>query len=301
MGSKRPLGVFTRFGTSTGPGLDLSLVGKITLSEGRVVECVDVHAPMEPTPGWFDNLGGMLAGWNLSLSAVVFGFPGENWDSPARARETVGFAAPGDLSARIEFCARLIKLTTKQLSRDFFVGDTPVWKGHFGALPQPADSRYREICDAVRQVGELAGTHDGRLLGETGCETAGQMLDFFGAVNLPGVICANVDTANLAIWGARDESHRLIPWQEYTRALAGHVAGIHVKGGRASAERGEWGTEIDPPPELLTDVVAVLNQLDYEGPVVVEREMFLGKTRETQEQKQHGIEATLRSLINLGI
>ena len=290
------LGVFTE----GYPGLAIRNLGLLTASIGAI----DWHAPLDlaELPEALDNLLAVLKDRQLKLDAAVFGLPGEDYTTPAIARESVGFAAPGaDRRAeRFRYARQLIESVAKRIPADLFVRGIVTVKGHFGAFDSNNENEHRGLVAALRllQSNTLA-PKNAIMLAETGCEDAEEVVALIKQVSLPpgttnlssqpipasNRLFCNWDTANLALGGTGINSF------QYANALisAGLLRGVHIKGGISPTKAGEWGQEVDPAPEFVAGVIATLEIGScFDGAVIVERELFLNGSRESQADKAAG-------------
>ncbi|MFN8392793.1 MAG: hypothetical protein U0136_21045 [Bdellovibrionota bacterium] len=279
------LGVFTE----GWPGLELGNLHRLE----EPIQVIDCHAPLEldQVDAALVRLNRVLQEKDLLLDAVVFGLPGESYDSPAIALETVGFAAPGSerRAERFRYARTLFDLVSKRIPRERFVRRRLTVKGHFGGFHNLPDHELRHLGAGLGMLARQAlEPHDGLMLAETGCEPASAVIEFINQFGFGRLAC-NWDTANLALWGAGVDN------LEYARSLAdaGLLRGVHLKGGRAPTVAGAWGTEIDPGRALIQQVIELLMNCPEVDALIVERELFLGDQRETQEEKAAGLSRTL--------
>ncbi len=295
------LGVFTE----GYPGLHLE---NLDLVEAQI-GAIDWHAPLDiaEAPEAIDLLVQILQDRNIKLDAVVFGLPGEDYSSPAIARDTVGFAAPGAArrASRFRYARELIELVAKKIPAELFVRGVVTLKGHFGAFDEENEAEYRGLvaCLANLQLNTLEPLN-AILLAETGCEDAdavvrlikrvslGWSVDDLDSAAIPETnrLFCNWDTANLALWGSGINTF------QYATILLrnGLLRGVHIKGGTPPTEAGSWGSECDPGAEFIAGVIATLELgTCFDGAYIVERELFLDGNRESQEDKARGLSRTL--------
>ena len=281
------LGVFTE----GWPGLQLRNLALID----EQFECIDWHAPLDEQqfPAAFDELESALLEHQLQLDSVVFGLPGESYASPAEARATVGFAAPGceRRASRFRYAKQLIEYSVSRLKPNQFVRGVPTFKGHFGAFDENQSSEYAHLVSCLRVLSNsVLDRLDALLLSETGCESADDICKLFALIGSKRLGC-NWDTANLRLWDVDIDN------AEYARTLtaAGLLRGVHIKGGMLPSTPGTWGTEISPTLGLIREAIELLQTCPcFDGGIIVEREIFLGDARETQVEKSAGLNEALR-------
>ncbi len=280
------VGVFT----NGFPGLQLGNIGML----GKAISAIDFHAALEieAVKAELASLRTVLEANDLLLDAVVFGLEGESYASPAEARGSVGFAAPGAerRTARVHYASELACRVSEILPGELFVRGRCTVKGHFGAFDRNNAGEYKHFVHTLRDLADQTLDPLGILmLAETGCEPADAVIDLVDELGSPNYAC-NWDTANLALWGAEVDN------LGYARKLAKRnlLRGIHLKGGLPPSKPGGWGTEIDPSAELIDAAVTICrDSAFFDGAFIVERELFLGSQRETQEEKAAGLLRTL--------
>lgn len=281
------------------PGLPLSKLGLLT----EDINAIDWHAPFDLEQARTELIAlrdNVLKPLGLKLDAVVFGLEGESYADPATARKTVGFAAIGipRRNARFAYAKQLAELVAEIIPAKYFVRKRVTLKGHFGAFKRKSKHQYAHLVACLLQLREETLLPNNILmLAETGCESAKEVIALLKKIGTD-TFGANWDTANLKLWGVDYDNIA------YGRALskAGVLRGVHIKGGKLSDEPGiGWGSEIDPD-DLTTIIEILLTSKCFDGPVIVEREMFLpvaGKKkpkRETPADKAAGLSRTLLSI-----
>lgn len=276
-----------------GPGLKLENLGLGLIAPGSI-KAIDFHVDIDPNvaSGELEALPAILEEHGLLLDAIVFGLPDEKWDSPEIARANVGFAAPGTPRRleRFAYAKALAEKVAATLKPEHFTRGQLTLKGHFGAFNAAQENRYHNLCMGLQQLrAEALMPNNILMLAETGCEDAAAVIELINSVGADSY-GANWDTANLALWGENIDNI------EYGAALAeaGVLKGVHIKGGVAADTAGAWGHEIEPDEALISSVLGVLDTAScFNGPITVEREMFLGDQRESQAEKAAGLNNTL--------
>jgi len=253
---KWPLGVFTSIDAGLGVVFDVV--------EELKVPTVHLHAPHansrnEQTAKSFNE---RCANAGVTVTCVFAGFEGESYADIATTAKTVGLV-PKDTRA-----ARVAEL--KEIS-DFCkeLGVNVVGK-HIGFISDDDSDDYHQLIEVTRDIlDHLAGNGQNMHL-ETGQETAEHLLKFHTDVGKDNLF-VNFDPANMILYGTGDPIQAL--------KKVGHlVKSIHCKDATWADEavRGkEWGCEV---PLGAGDVgmetyLRTLNDLGYEGPLTIEREI----------------------------
>jgi sugar phosphate isomerase/epimerase len=143
----------------------------------------------------------------------------------------------------------------------------PAIHTHCGFIPEnPNDPLYGEVVDAVKDIGSYCRLRGRIFLCETGEETPTTLLRLIQDVRLDNVF-VNLDVANLIMYGNGNPVDAMI--------VIGHlVRGIHAKDGLFPTDPRHLGKEV-ALGEGRVDFAAVfesLRQLNYKGPVTIERE-----------------------------
>jgi L-ribulose-5-phosphate 3-epimerase len=201
----------------------------------------------------------VLRDGGLQFTAGMIGFPGEDYSSIAIIKQTGGFVPDESWMQRRELSFRAAELAQglglKQVST------------HIGFIPQSNDSKYVTMVERVSEVAEKFATAGLELGMETGQEPASELLQFLNDLRARNVF-VNFDPANMILYGAGDPFDAI-------RTLGRHIRHVHVKDATPSAQPGTvWGAEV---PFGMGDVipsefVAALHDVDYRGPLVIERE-----------------------------
>jgi len=144
----------------------------------------------------------------------------------------------------------------------------PAVHTHFGFIPEdPNDPLYAEAVEACREVVSHLKGNNQMTLYETGQETPITLLRLIEDVGLEnqGV---NLDTANLILYGKANPVDAL-------DVIGTRVRGMHAKDGLYSADPRKLGEEV-PIGQGKVDFPRLfrrLKELNYAGPVTIEREI----------------------------
>jgi len=214
-------------------------------------------------PAWLkpevvDQLERLLKSSGIEVQASFFGFPGEDYSSIPRIRETGGFAC--DYEARLATVREVITISKR-------LGIKAVG-AHAGFIPEERqDPQYRVMIDRISRVADEMKAAGLRLLLETGQETPDgllQVLKDLGRTN----IAVNFDPANILLYGVGEPI-------EAARKLGPHIASIHAKDATPSGKKDVWGTE-----KLLGDgavnypkFLRTLREGGFTGPLIIECEI----------------------------
>jgi L-ribulose-5-phosphate 3-epimerase len=206
-----------------------------------------------------DQQIGQLRSAGISVTGGMVGFPGEDYSSIAKIRETGGFVPDHDWASR--------RATTEQAARLGQALGVPHISAHVGFVPPRGQGGYDKVVDRIREVADLLGGYGLALLMETGQERAEELLEFLHDLKRSNVFI-NFDPANMILYGAGDPMAAI-------RTLGQFIRHVLVKDGTGSARPGgEWGVEV-PFGTGLVDARAFIDALHgvgYRGPLCIERE-----------------------------
>ena len=200
-----------------------------------------------------------LKGDGVSVVSGMVGFPGEDYATIAKIRETGGYMPDEKWPTR-----RQMTIDAARVGADAGVN---VLTTHVGFVPAAGDSKYAAARDRIGEVaGELAKLGV-TFLFETGQEKADELLHLLTDLNASN-IGANFDPANMILYGAGDPVAAVAK-------LGKHIRQVHIKDATASTQPGaEWGAEVpfgtgEVPHQAFCDA---LKATGYTGPLVIERE-----------------------------
>lgn len=270
----RPLGVFASIDAGLGVHLDVA--------HELGVPTVHLHTPKAETrtaenaARFRDRLNDL----GIQISVVFAGFEGESYADIPTCKATVGLA-PAD--TRSERLAELKEIAdfARLLSEDSVAyggGVIPVGM-HVGFVPHDkSDPDYGPIVEATREICDHCKPHDQAVHLETGQEPADVLLDFLSAVDRSNLFI-NFDPANMILYGCGEPLEAL-------RKVGRHVRSVHCKDANWSDKPGEtWGEE-KPLGEGSVDFrrfAAVLDEIGYQGPLTIEREIPQEPARQKAE------------------
>ncbi|HEX4807915.1 MAG TPA: sugar phosphate isomerase/epimerase family protein [Bryobacteraceae bacterium] len=146
---------------------------------------------------------------------------------------------------------------------------------HCGFIPEnPNDALYAEAVSVIKEVVSYARENGQTFLCETGQETPITLLRTIGDVGLDNM-AVNLDLANLILYGKGEPVGAL-------DVLGPHVRGLHAKDGVYPTDPYGLGKEtpIGSGRVRFPEVFRKLRELNYAGPVTIEREIS-GERQET--------------------
>jgi sugar phosphate isomerase/epimerase len=195
----------------------------------------------------------------ITITAGMMGFPGEDYSTIARIKQTGGFVPDELWDERRELFGKAVAICKR-----FGIG---LLSTHIGFVPPSSDSLYASTVQRINDICALLDKEGMGLLMETGQEPASELLQFLNDLRCRNVY-VNFDPANMILYGAGDPI-------EAIRILGRHIRHVHVKDATASDQPGtKWGAEVPfgtgqvPPMEF----VDALKEVGYRGPLVIERE-----------------------------
>lgn len=161
----------------------------------------------------------------------------------------------------------------------------PALHSHFGFIPEnPNDPAYSEAVEACREVVSHLKDNNQMVLYEIGQETPITLLRLIKDVGLDnqGV---NLDTANLILYGKGNPVDAL-------DVIGHYVRGLHAKDGLFPTDPRQLGNEV-PIGEGKVDFPRLfkrLKELNYTGPVTIEREISGPKQMEDIKKEKAYLE-----------
>jgi sugar phosphate isomerase/epimerase len=204
----------------------------------------------------------MLTDAGITITSTMIAFPGEDYSTIARIRQTGGFGADELWNTRRD-AAIVAGLITRELG-------VRRLSTHIGFVPHANEdrTRYDIFLARCREVADALAKLDVQLLLETGQEPAPLLLEFLRDVARPNLL-VNFDPANMILYGAGDPIAAVSTFAE-------HIGHVHIKDAVPSKNPGvDWGEEVCvgkgavPWPAFL----GTLASIGYRGPLALEREV----------------------------
>jgi sugar phosphate isomerase/epimerase len=262
---KWPLGVFA--------SIDAGLGVKLDVAHELGVPTIQLHAPQKATRTrqHAEQFLAQLERLGIQITVVFGGFEGESYADIPTCQRTVGLVPPETRAQRtqelkeIADFARLLGVDAVGL--------------HVGFIPHdPGDRLYAEALAVTRDVCDHCQGNQQRLHLETGQESADGLLRFLADVDRPNLF-VNFDPANMILYGSGEPIEAL-------RKVGPHVRSVHCKDATWAQRPGEeWGAEV---PLGQGDVgmetfLRTLDELGYQGPLTIEREIPQEPERQKEE------------------
>lgn len=211
-----------------------------------------------------DRLGNALSKYNVAVTAMGTDGPGPYiynfYDGPL----TLG------LIPRTYRGQRLVKL--KKYSDQVKKLNVPAIRIHAGFIPEdPNTELYWESIEALRDIVSHCKGNGQDFLYETGTESPTTLLRAMKDIGLDGPLSnqgANLDTANLILY---DKANPL----DALDVLGPYVKNTHAKDGLYPTGTRELGKEVAIPHGKVDfpKIIAKLKELNYQGPITIEREI----------------------------
>ena len=213
---------------------------------------------VDGTPGWEDTASRLAQG-GVEIVSGMLKPTGEDYATLATIRATGGVV----VDATWEANQRLVESTADAAAA---LGLKTV-SFHVGFIPEdPAEAGFAKLVDRLRWAADAYGGRGIDLLLETGQERAEGLNRFLDEVDRANV-GVNFDPANMILYGMGDPIAAM-------RQLMPRVRQVHIKDAKATDAPGTWGTEVrvgDGDVDWPA-FVAVLEEADYAGNLVIERE-----------------------------
>jgi sugar phosphate isomerase/epimerase len=250
-----PIGVFA--------SIDAGLGVRLEVARELGVRTIHLHTPHRAsrTAQRAAEFNRRLADLGIVATCVFAGFDGESYADIPTVQRTVG------LVPRETRAARTIELKEiADFARELSVDCVGV---HLGFVPHDrATPDYGPLVDLTREICAHCGRNHQALHLETGQEPADVLIQFLDDVNRDNLF-VNFDPANMILYGAGEPLPAL-------EMLGSRVRSIHCKDALWSDRPGDtWGREV-PLGEGDVDFAAflgVLEQIGYDGPLTIEREI----------------------------
>jgi len=252
--STRPrLGVVT---SATGKGGPDAAIAKVHALGFRTCQ---VHVGMSP-PNIIEPLREALAKYQVEATAVMTLGEGKTvWDF-YQGPLTIGIVPPATRAARIDALKRASDLGKK-------LGIEAVHT-HCGFIPEdPNQPLYNDAVVAIRDVATYCKANGQTFMMETGQETPITLLRAIEDTGLDNVR-VNLDTANLILYGKGEPVGAL-------DVIGKYVHGLHAKDGMYPTDPKKLGKEVAIGEGRVDfpKVIQGLKELNYTGPITIEREI----------------------------
>ncbi|MGA8597429.1 MAG: sugar phosphate isomerase/epimerase family protein [Bryobacteraceae bacterium] len=251
--AKPRLGVVTN---ATGPAGPQQAIARVHALGFRTCQ---VGVGMSPS-SIVEPLRHALEEYQIEATAVMTLGPGKMiWDF-YHGPLTIGIVPPATREARIDALKRASDLAKKL--------NIEAVHTHCGFIPEnPNDALYNEAVAAIRDVASHCKANGQTFMMETGQETPITLLRAIQDAGLPN-IKINLDTANLILYGKGEPVGAL-------EVIGPYVHGLHAKDGLYPTNPRKLGEEVAIGKGRVNfpAVMQGLKQLNYSGPITIEREI----------------------------
>ncbi|MGL4513255.1 MAG: sugar phosphate isomerase/epimerase family protein [Lacipirellulaceae bacterium] len=272
----RPLGVFA--------SIDAGLGVHLEIAHELGVPTVHLHTPhaASRTPRKAAEFRARLADLGIRVSVVFAGFEGESYADIPTVVRTVGLVPRDTRAARLAELKEIADFARSLSSPEtsYSGGVIPVGL-HLGFVPHvPEDRAFAELVEVAREACDHCAAHGQAVHLETGQEPADALLDFLAAVARPNLF-VNFDPANMILYGCGEPLDAL-------RRVGAYVRSVHCKDAKWSDQPGvTWGVEtaLGAGDVDFSKFVAVLDEIGYQGPLTIEREIPQDPARQKAEIK----------------
>ncbi|HMF75487.1 MAG TPA: sugar phosphate isomerase/epimerase family protein [Bryobacteraceae bacterium] len=246
-------------------GVVVAVSGKNTPDEAIAkvkafgLQCCQVGVGMAP-PSLAEPLKAALAKYQVKATAAMTLVPGKLiWDF-YQGPLTIGLVPPETRAARMDALKRASDLAKR-------CGIKAVHT-HCGFIPEnPNEPLYGDTVKAIHEVAGYCKANGQTFLMETGQESPVTLLRAITDCGLDNV-GVNLDTANLILYGKGDPVAAL-------DVVGRYVRGLHAKDGLYPTDPKKLGEEvaIGKGKVDFPEVIRKLHQLNYVGPITIEREI----------------------------
>ncbi|TWU00247.1 Xylose isomerase-like TIM barrel [Botrimarina colliarenosi] len=260
----RPLGVFASIDAGLGVHLDVA--------HQLGVPTVHLHTPHKEsrTEANAEAFRAKLRELGIKISVVFAGFDGESYADIPTTQRTVGLAPAATRTERLAELKEIADFARLLSSPETSYAGGPIPVGlHVGFVPHdPTCQEFADVVAATQAICDHCAPHGQAVHLETGQEPAGVLLEFLAAVDRQN-LGVNFDPANMILYGCGEPLPAL-------EELGRHVRSVHCKDAKWSADPGEtWGEEtpLGKGDVNFAAFLGVLDDIDYRGPLTIEREI----------------------------
>jgi len=263
---ENPIGVFASI--DAGLGVRLEVVRELG------IKTIQLHTPHKEsrTDENAKAFSQKLKDYGITVTAVFLGYDGETYESIARTAETVGLVPESTRAARLAESYEIADFAAKL--------GVSVIGGHIGFVPHDRTSpEYKGIVETTRLLCDHLSKNGQALHLETGQEEADALLAFMDDVKRPNLFI-NFDPANLILYGIGKPLEAL-------RTVGSRVRSVHCKDATATTGTPgvDWGCEVPFGTGQVNaeQFLRILYEIDYKGPLTIEREIPAEPERQKAE------------------
>ncbi|MBI5396606.1 MAG: TIM barrel protein [Verrucomicrobia bacterium] len=202
----------------------------------------------------------LLRGAGIEVVTLFAAFDGEDYADIPTVQRTVGLVPVATRTQRFEEAKKLSEFACELGIKNFAF--------HLGFVPEdPADPGYQSIVRVVRMLADECRFNSQQFCFETGQESADTLLRFIADVKTTN-LKVNFDPANMVLYGSGDPVEAL-------GKLSDYVVTVHCKDGKWPAAKDKLGVEtpLGQGDVGMDRFVAKLQEIGYQGPLVIEREI----------------------------
>ncbi len=273
----RPLGAFASL--DAGLGLQLDLVGELG------VPTIHLHAPHQGGRS-DESIAGYqakLRDHNLKVSVLFAGFDGESYESIPIVKQSVGLAPKETRDERVVEFKEIADFAHKLSAPDIsYTGKIIPVGMHLGFIEEdPNHPEFSALVEVTQELCDYCAQNNQAIHLETGQESADGLVTFLEAVNRPNLF-VNFDPANMILYGSGDPMLAL-------RKLGPYLQSVHCKDAIGSDQPGiTWGKEtpLGEGEVDFNEMLLILDELLYHGPLTIEREIPEDPERQKSEIQQ---------------
>ena len=229
--------------------------------------------PLRESPKKWENIRTRFSEQGVSIVSGMFGCEGEDY-STLQSIELTGGIAP---DATWERNWKNIQATAA-LSQELGL---KLITFHAGFVPhEPQDKNFIKMLCRLNEVADIFERAHIEVGLETGQETAPALSTLLQKLNRRNVV-VNFDPGNMILYGKGNPVDAL-------QVLGRHIRQVHVKDAIATKVAGTWGEEV-PVGRGQVDwkrFFTRLNELEFRGPVVIEREACNQRIEDIRQAKR---------------
>jgi L-ribulose-5-phosphate 3-epimerase len=219
----------------------------------------------------------------IEITAINTSGPGDSFYDFYRGPETIGIVPPKLRASRVKQLKAASDFARK-------LGVKAIHT-HCGFIPEnPNDPNYEASVKTLQDLIGYIGNNGQIFLYETGQETPITLLRCILDVGLPNQR-VNLDTANMILYGKGNPVDAM-------DVLGKHVGGLHAKDGVFPTDPKKLGEEV-PIGQGKVDfpqLIKRLKQLEYAGPITIEREIEGAQQIEDIRKSKNYLEGLINSV-----
>lgn len=231
--------------------------------------------PVRKNPAEWSRVGEVLSARGIELASGMFGCVGEDYSTLESIRLTGGIAPD-----------QTWEQNWKNIQATAALGEAlgvRLITFHAGFLPhRQTDKAFAKMLNRLGEVAEIFQRAKIMVGLETGQETATVLAKVLTKLDHPNM-GVNFDPANMILYGKGDPIRAL-------ETLSSWIRQVHMKDAVSTKVPGTWGQEVPAGQGEVNwpAFFAKLNQLDFTGPIVIEREAGIQRIEDIRAAKLVG-------------